>query len=152
MNLGSDLAVDGKVRATQATQAGECVTLGDGLKIPAEFIPDTGSSAGITKAEFDYTGRGFGELLMQYPVGAMVSITCAEDSDIGGIFTITGISGSNLTMRGRGRFSSHYDGGSKFWCSGMTTTRASYVSASDVTPSGMNGELTSQTYHFTIYY
>ena len=152
MNLGSDLAIDGKVRAEQATQTGECVVLGDDLKIPTEFIPDTGSSAGITKVEFDYTGRGFGELLMQYPVGAIVSITCAEDLDIGGIFTITGISGSNLTLRGRGRFSSAYDIGDKFWCSGMTTTRASYVSCSDVTPTGAHPELDSRTYHFVIYY
>lgn len=39
MNLGSDLTIDGKVRAKQATQAGECVTLGDDMKIPAEFVP-----------------------------------------------------------------------------------------------------------------
>lgn len=44
MNLGSDLAVDGKVRANQATQAGECVTLGDDLKIPAELVPSAGGS------------------------------------------------------------------------------------------------------------
>lgn len=39
---GNDLIVDGKVRAQQATQAGECVVLGSDGMIPESMVPSSG--------------------------------------------------------------------------------------------------------------
>ena len=45
---GNDLVVDGKVRAHQATQAGECVVLGDDMKVPGTMVK---LGAGLTLDE-----------------------------------------------------------------------------------------------------
>lgn len=46
--MGNTLSVDGTIRASQATQEGECVTLGTGAKIPAEMLPEGASGSGLT--------------------------------------------------------------------------------------------------------
>lgn len=74
MNLGSDLAVDGNVRAMQASQAGECVTLGDDLKIPAEFMPGDAREP-FSDACVYSTWPAFYQAFQDAPDGALVTIS-----------------------------------------------------------------------------